>query len=159
MCVLSLYHLARFWAVKGGRDQWEKQRMRENHQGGQGKNKKTARWENSASETEGRKERRIMREEESGDGKERKGGSLDVPFPKASADARVLQGWVCRTCVCVPQCLQTVLNKSCSVDGIGWNSPLLFVRWEQSRPVGARLPFIFVSLSIQQLRWLCFLGN
>lgn len=33
-----------------------------------------------------------MREEESDDEKERKGGCFDVPFPTASADARVLQG-------------------------------------------------------------------
>lgn len=40
-------------------------------------------------ETGGRKERRIMREEESGDEKE----TLDIPFPTASADARgELQG-------------------------------------------------------------------
>lgn len=65
------------------------------------------------------------------------------PFPTVSADARALQGWVCRMCanVCVPQSSQTALNKSCPVDGIrdGWNSPLLFVRWEQPRPVGEKI--------------------
>lgn len=50
--------------------------MRENRRAGGGR--KTARWEYSASETEGRKERRIMREEESGDEKGRKGGSLSL---------------------------------------------------------------------------------
>lgn len=80
VCVLSLYHIA----VKGGgRDQWEETENEKESSGGTRNTRKTARWENSASETEGRKERRIMREEESGDGKERKGGSFDVPFSQS----------------------------------------------------------------------------
>lgn len=57
-----------------------KQKARNNHQGGNREERQKARWENTASKTEGRKERRVMREEERGDEKEKKGGSFDVPF-------------------------------------------------------------------------------
>lgn len=49
-----------------------KQKARNNHQGGNREERQKARWENTASKTEGRKERRVMREEERADEKEKK---------------------------------------------------------------------------------------
>lgn len=92
--------------------------------------------------------------------KEGKISSFIVRFfpPTASADAQVLQAWVCRICVCACVCVslsrsQTALNKSCSVDVDGirdsWNSlaRLLFVRWEQSRTSWGK-----IALSVSSLR-------
>lgn len=49
-------------------------------------------------ETGGRKERRIMREEESGDEKE----TLDIPFPEVSADARGVVAGMSVQIMCPP---------------------------------------------------------
>lgn len=74
--LVCLFHIE--GGLKSERGSREKER---NHEGG-----KTGRWENSMGKTEGRKKRRIIREEESDDETKRGGRSFDVPFPTASAE-------------------------------------------------------------------------